>query len=39
MNEEKDLIKRYGKKQTFKVPEGYFENFAETSCVNYPRRR
>ena len=29
MNEEKNLIKRYGKKQAFKVPEGYFENFAE----------
>ena len=38
MNEEKDLIKRYGKKQTFKVPEGYFENFAEDLMRKLPEK-
>ena len=38
MNEEKDLIKRYGKKQAFKVPEGYFENFAEDLMRKLPEK-
>ena len=29
MNEEKDLLKRYGRKTPFRVPDGYFENFAD----------
>lgn len=38
MNEEKDLIKKYGKKQSFKVPEGYFENFAEDLMRKLPEK-
>lgn len=38
MNEEKDLIKTYGKKQSFKVPEGYFEHFAEDLMNKLPEK-
>lgn len=29
MKEDKDLLKKYGKKNPFTVPEGYFQNFNE----------
>ena len=38
MNEEKNLIKTYGKKQSFKVPEGYFEHFAEDLMSKLPEK-
>lgn len=30
LNEEKMLLEKYGRKSTFKVPEGYFDHFADT---------
>lgn len=36
MKEEKELIAQCGKKQPFKVPEGYFEQFHEQLMKNLP---
>lgn len=30
LNEEKMLLEKYGRKSTFRVPEGYFDHFADT---------
>lgn len=30
LNEEKILLEKYGRKSTFKVPEGYFDHFTDT---------
>lgn len=38
MNEEKDLLKRYGRKTPFRVPDGYFENFADRLMQQLPEK-
>lgn len=36
MKEEKELVARYGKKQPFNVPEGYFKQFHEQLMSSLP---
>ena len=36
MNEEKDLLQKYGRKTPFSVPEGYFEHFTDRLMKRLP---
>ncbi len=36
MKDDKELVARYGKKNSFKVPEGYFEQFHEQLMSSLP---
>lgn len=36
MKEDKDLLKKYGKKNPFTVPEGYFQDFSEKLMEQLP---
>lgn len=38
MKEDKDLLKKYGKKNPFTVPEGYFQNFNERLMEQLPEK-
>lgn len=38
MKEEKDLLKKYGKKNPFTVPEGYFQSFPERLMEQLPEK-
>lgn len=38
MNKDKDLLKKYGRKNSFCVPEGYFDNFAEQMMKQLPEK-
>lgn len=38
MKEEKDLLKKYGNKNPFSVPEGYFEDFNERLMKQLPEK-
>ena len=38
MNEDKDLQKKYGKKNPFTVPENYFGDFAEKLMQQLPEK-
>lgn len=39
MKEENELLKKYGTKNPFKVPEGYFENFSKELMIQLPERQ
>lgn len=39
MKEDKDLLKKYGKKNPFTVPEGYFQNFNERLMEQLPEKK
>ncbi|MBR6444939.1 MAG: hypothetical protein IKS94_00665 [Prevotella sp.] len=39
MNEEILIQEKFGKKQPFRVPEGYFEHFAENMMAQLPNER
>ena len=38
MKEDKDLLKKYGKKNPFTVPEGYFQDFSEKLMEQLPEK-
>ncbi len=38
MKEEKDLLERFGRRNPFKVPDGYFENFTEDVMKQLPEK-
>lgn len=39
MKEDKDLLKKYGKKNPFTVPEGYFQDFSEKLMEQLPEKK
>lgn len=38
MNKDKDLLKRYGRKAPYSLPEGYFDDFADKLMEKLPER-